>query len=152
MGSRRAGQEFTQPGIYCCPADHTAPFEHATRAFLRTRLSDAMFDDVPAGRACTQFLFRGHETVDGLRSRSFTEKSYGRSTQRIYHRDDAVIWKDLIVHIGAMPLYRARAATFVVPVYDPENPRESTRVYRAAAPYTGDDHWFDGAYVPLTGT
>ena len=56
------------------------------------------------------------------------------------------------MHIGAMPHYRERAATFIVPVYDRENPRESTRVYRAVAPYTGDDHWFDGVYVPLTGT
>ena len=76
------------------------------------------------------------------------DRPFGSGIQRTYYKDDGVIWKDLIVHIGAKPPTRVTAATFIVPKFDPENPRASTRAYRAAAPYRGnDDYYKDDAVI-----
>ena len=73
------------------------------------------------------------------------DRPFGVGTQRTYYKDDRVIWKDMIVHVGAKPPTKVTAATFIVPVFDPENKRASTRVFRADAPYTGNDKWYKGS-------
>ena len=151
-GSRMPGQEFTIVGVYCCPAHETGPFQHATRAYLRTRTDSAEYDETPAWMACTQFLFRGHETAEGAKPDSHVDRSYGGSTQRTYHWDDAVIWKDMIVHIGSRPPTRTQAATFIVPTLNRDKRRASTRVYRAGETCPNNDRYFVGAYVPMPQT
>ena len=96
-GSRKSGEhEFTTPGLYTCPDGEVAPFDYATRARL---IMDHDYVTPEYGclttLPCTQFVFRGEETVEGAATKKV--RTLSEDHQFIYENDDHVAWTELQV-------------------------------------------------------
>jgi hypothetical protein len=64
-------------------------------------LSEIYEDDIsPYSKPCTQFVFRGEETVEGDATKKV--RTLSEDHQYIYENDDHVAWTDLQVWIGTL--------------------------------------------------
>jgi len=126
-GSRQAGEhEFSVPGLYTCPDGELSPLEYGTRARLVMDLSESYEADIsPYNKPCTQFVFRGEETVEGDATKKV--RSFGEDHQYIYESDDHIAWTELQGWVGVPSNTKGEVGTFkVAPTYD--GSRRATRL------------------------
>ena len=96
-----AVHEFSYPGVYTCEESELSPLWHATRARIQAASHKYDVAQHSAWPMC-QFVFRGAETVTGLRTRK--TRTYGNDMQLIYERPGSVAWYELQVWIGVAPV------------------------------------------------
>ena len=76
-------------------------------------------------KPCTQFVFRGEETVEGDATKKV--RPFGGDHQFIYESDDHIAWTELQVWIGVPSNTKGEVGTFkVAPTYD--GSRRATRL------------------------
>jgi len=131
-------QEYTTPGLYACDAQELTPLTgYASRAAICAP-NEGDFDaynwNAYVAKPFVQCVFTGRETRGGEKSLAVGTKdivrSMGGDMQRIYKKDEYVVWDTLEIWIGVPPDTKTcqYGAYRVAPGYD--GTRRSTRLIK----------------------
>jgi len=129
-GSRGSGHAYTVPGVYTCEEHELTLLDYGTRGIIGSgragRPHQSLWNEYgPA----VQFIFRGRETAEG--AQKVVTRSMGSDQQRIYTKDDMVVWDELQVWTGVPIQVSDCIGVYHSAVYD-DGSRRPTRLIKVS--------------------